>query len=400
MKTEKLKKNKGITLTALVITIVVLLILAGVTIATLTGDNGIIKKVNEVSERTEKAKEEELKKLIALEASSNLENQEYIDKNGDKAIIPAGYAVSQVDGENIINDGLVIIDSDENEFVWIPIDKATLNVKGTNKPIAKVTTKKNGTNNYQGVLYDFFKTENDVISQEKINYGQGTTSYREPAYLINTNYGDAVTNDDTKGTALLRKYIVELRNETDDTILIAWENQLQNEYNSMIESVKKYGGFYVGRYEMGEKNNKPVSKAGIMPTSSGDEVTLTWYGLYAMAKKYNNNSVQASMIWGSQYDSMLNWGLEGKDKLKIAETENGNHSNIFVNTGMYSKDKINNIYDLEGNFWEWTLEANTENVRILRGGHYRGSFSPSDRNMNSPYTTYDNRTTRITLYVK
>ena len=53
MKTEKLKKNKGITLTALVITIVVLLILAGVTIATLTGDNGIIKKVNEVSERTE-----------------------------------------------------------------------------------------------------------------------------------------------------------------------------------------------------------------------------------------------------------------------------------------------------------------------------------------------------------
>ena len=48
MKTEKLKKNKGITLTALVITIVVLLILAGVTIATLTGDNGIIKKVNEV----------------------------------------------------------------------------------------------------------------------------------------------------------------------------------------------------------------------------------------------------------------------------------------------------------------------------------------------------------------
>ena len=81
-------------------------------------------------------------------------------------------------------------------------------------------------------------------------------------------------------------------------------------------------------------------------------------------------------------------------------TGKGNYSKDLKYAG-YSEDyKVNNIYDLEGNFWEWTLEANTENVRILRGGHYRGSFSPSDRNVNSPYTTYDNRTTRITLYVK
>ena len=46
------KENEGITLIALVITIIVLLILAGITIATLTGDNGILTKVNEAKKAT------------------------------------------------------------------------------------------------------------------------------------------------------------------------------------------------------------------------------------------------------------------------------------------------------------------------------------------------------------
>lgn len=359
-------------------------------------------KAQQAKTETEESKEDELRRLTALEASMNLENKEYQDSNGDIAMIPAGFAVSKVEEENIINNGLVIIDSNGNEFVWIPIDKSTLNVKGTSKSIAKVTNEQNGKNNYQGVLYDFYNIENDIVSQEKVDYGQGTKTYREPAILINSNYGDAVVNDETKGVALLRKYIVELKDESDETILTAWEEQLQNEYNTMIESIKNYGGFYVGRYEMGEENNLPITKKGIMPTSSGDEPSLTWYGLYAMAKKYENGrkSVQASMIWGSQYDAILNWALQGDDKSKVLETDNGNHSEAFVNTGVYKDDKINNIYDLEGNFWEWTLEASTENIRILRGGHFRGVFSPSDRSSNSPYYVASNRTTRITLYIK
>ena len=85
----------GITLIALVITIIVLLILAGVSIATLTGDNGILTRANEAKENTEQASEDELRRLTALEAATNLENQPYTDKNGDTATIPAGFAVSQ-----------------------------------------------------------------------------------------------------------------------------------------------------------------------------------------------------------------------------------------------------------------------------------------------------------------
>ena len=98
-----------------------MLILAGVTIATLTGDNGILTKAQEAKEKTQIASEDELRTLSMLEATTNLENHPYTDKNGDTATIPAGFAVSQVESEKTIDDGLVIIDSHGNEFVYIPV---------------------------------------------------------------------------------------------------------------------------------------------------------------------------------------------------------------------------------------------------------------------------------------
>ena len=108
-----LKKAKGITLIALVITIIVLLILAGVSIATLTGENGILTRANDARIETEEAEESELRKLTQAEASTHLENYEYIDNSTEEekiVTIPAGFAVSQVEGENTIKNGLVIID--------------------------------------------------------------------------------------------------------------------------------------------------------------------------------------------------------------------------------------------------------------------------------------------------
>ena len=114
--------NKGITLIALVITIIVLLILAGVSITMLTGNNGILTQAQNAKKETEEAQEDELRKLTALEAVTNLSNTTYKDKNEQTVTIPAGFAVSKVEGENTVEDGLVIIDSNENEFVWIPVE--------------------------------------------------------------------------------------------------------------------------------------------------------------------------------------------------------------------------------------------------------------------------------------
>ena len=66
-----MKKNKGITLIALVITIIVLLILAGVAISMLSGENGILKKAADASEKTTDGKRDEATKLSQYEGILN-----------------------------------------------------------------------------------------------------------------------------------------------------------------------------------------------------------------------------------------------------------------------------------------------------------------------------------------
>ena len=63
-------REKGITLIALVITIIILLILASVTVATLTGDNGIITKAMEARQKTEEAELDEQLKLARVKCET------------------------------------------------------------------------------------------------------------------------------------------------------------------------------------------------------------------------------------------------------------------------------------------------------------------------------------------
>ena len=189
---------------------------------------------------------------------------------------------------------------------------------------------------------------------------------------------------------------------------------MQEDYKNMAVSVAKYGGFYVGRYETslsdatasyaGTKENVQ-SKPGVMPTSAGNSATSSWYGLYSKQKEYTgkNGSVESGMIWGSQYDAMLNWAKNGGDKDKITSTSFGNNSDGNVSTtgnSKYSKDSINNIRDLGGNLFEWTLEAYDTFSRVTRGGHCSFSFSPSFRIINSPDSTSSGDGSRLTLYIK
>ena len=154
------KTNNGITLIALVITIIVMLILSGIAIATLTGDNGLITQANRAKEETEQTTEDELRRLTALEASTHLENEDYYDINGDKAVIPAGFAVSQVEGENIIDNGLVIIDKNGNEFVWIPVNDEKDYVRNTEYEHMNVSSHSFDDTDY---LPDGIENEKDAV---------------------------------------------------------------------------------------------------------------------------------------------------------------------------------------------------------------------------------------------
>ena len=112
--------TRGITLISLVITIIILLILAAVSIGALTGDNGLIARAQEARDKTVQSSSDELTQLAALEAVTHLEDYDYTDKDGKKIKIPKGFAVSSVEGEKNESEGLVIVDTKGNEFVWIP----------------------------------------------------------------------------------------------------------------------------------------------------------------------------------------------------------------------------------------------------------------------------------------
>ena len=313
----------------------------------------------------------------------------YKDKNNDTATIPAGFQVSLVGSQNEIINGLVVRGPDESEFVWVPVDDindmAQCSTAGGSCNLQlNGETLKCTTHNNTDIVGKLYATTN------KENFGTVNTTYdadsglREPAIVKNYD-----------------------NNSSYNTIGLTLSN-MQEDYRNMATSVAKYGGFYVGRYETSLSNAKDgtaQSKPGVIPTSAENNATSSWYGLYSKQKGYTgkNGSVESSMIWGSQYDAMLNWAKKGADKDKITNTSLGNNSSGFVTkTGndTYSNDSINNIRDLGGNLREWTLEAYRIYYRIARGGNIFSSDSPSARYENNPNSTGGFHGSRMTLYIK
>ena len=203
-----LKKESGITLIALIVTIIVLLILAGISITMLTSENGILAQAQKAKEQTEKASEEEQRQLAMLSASMNQENYDYYDKNNDKAIIPAGFAPTGIEGEDVIEDGLVITDSDGNEFVWIPVENPD-NYKDNDLYLLDVKSVfLQQDNNYlpNGISIPEGKTEQEIeknmITNEKIK-GFYISRYEAGDELAS----EARTNESEEGKLVSKKNV-------------------------------------------------------------------------------------------------------------------------------------------------------------------------------------------------
>ena len=278
--------------------------------------------------------------------------------------------------EEDVNNGLVIEDKNGSQFVWVPVETAVASSESegtTNKAMAI----KSG-NDYKGLLYDFTSSGSTVISGCTTN----TSGYREPDIV---SYYD---NDTSYNNGLFTKA------------------SLQQEYNNMIESVSKYHGFYVGRYELGLEGTTPVSKnastnTGVTTADASNSNTNMWYGLYSKSKEYapeeSDKSVVSSMMWGSQYDAMMNWMV--KQGINVTATSTRNTTTV---TGSNANDVLKNIYDLSGCHYEWTLEADYTYYRTIRGGYSSISESPSTRDYASysPNSTDSRNSARPTLYIK
>ena len=270
----KTKGNKGITLIALVITIIVLLILAGVTIAALSGDNGILTRAKEAKEKTKQAQEDEKQKLSNMEnllGSYNLKNVNTADTNPAETI-PENSIVLEDDA----NKGIVIKDSNNNEWVWIEVPKTTV-FSGLTIDTTNTLTEQNYTD----------------IKNKLIAYA---TTYREGKLGQGCNWTDEWYN----GCGM-----------TSDEYTAA--------YQKMLKSVYTYGGFWIGRYEAGIEgtttettNARTSSSARISietsPKAISQKDAIPYNYVYcseaqALAKEMTPNSnYTSSLMFGIQWD--------------------------------------------------------------------------------------------------
>ena len=400
------RKNKGITLIALVITIIVLLILAGVSIAMLTGQNGILSQAQKAKTETEQAAENEAAILSDYETKINealgivqAEPGHYYEKDTDVTVggkpitIPGGATVSGIDKENeSVDNGFVIyitngeeitdwsnpeaIQETYDQFVWVPVEKAYVTVEEmggdtldnlesyiSENNVYPMAVKSGET--YSGISYKFNDSA-DGSEVEITPYDYKTTSsYREPD-VVSHDTGSYASEGVTK-------------------------SGLQSEYKEMVEGVNAKGGFWVGRYEtsnmLDDKTQDTKNTIKVVKGTTSGISDVNWYRMYAQQKNYAKKKfgetakTKSSMIWGSQRDQIMIWMKDIPAKV-INETYTGkfyitnsagmgnfNISGVddgydgLANTGCFD---VKNIYDLAGNVNDWTLEADDTKLRVLR----------------------------------
>ena len=392
MKKEiKNKQERGITLIALVVTIVVLLILAGVSISLVINNNGVISKAKEARDKYAEAQTNDEKQLE--ETSDWIDEMEKGIEKVDGVPIPDGYyyvggtkAKGIVISDNIADNELdkgkenVRRDLDGNQWVWVPVET----------PSSLYTTvaagqKLDGDTGVKTTKY----TNSEIISEITRGLPGDTSSLREPDLVLGsdgTSYDYA--NYATAGFSSLANMA-----ET-----------MVSEYEEMIASLEKYKGFYIGRYELTANGEK----TGATQTC---ENGVNWYTLYKNCKTLAVGSkVKTRMIWGLQWDATCNWLANSDPRYSITDSSTwGNYNNNTAdghgtkqNTGSSESWKANNIYDFAGNCYEFTQEAGGAILRASRGGYYYydgTDYPASFRGYSCPTYAYGFDGSRPTLYL-
>ena len=195
----------------------------------------------------------------ATPGTPTTENSKYTSNN-KTAIIPAGYAISNTVAEQSIDNGLVI-KKGSNEWVWIPVANVTdLYTENTTNNEWILC----GTSGESKVVSQYASKARTDVRSDLTRTTPGTTDdpyYREPDMLTGNDWQGNPT--DTSSTNISAAGF----NSFNDMA-----TSLKDDYKNMIDSVRKNGGFYVGRYELSEAGTKK------------DQPSLTntnWYNLYA-----------------------------------------------------------------------------------------------------------------------
>ena len=397
-------RNKGITLVALIITIIVMLILVAVSVNILIKSNLIGTAEKTVDKYNKVAEEEGNSGVIEIDGKKYNSIEDYMkEKEGEKeeklpdikageratansnyngAVIPKGFTVSGISTEQKVDNGLVIYDIPEgitpdwtnpdsvktkyNQFVWIPVE-----VKSTD-------------------------TEDNIASFYRSAWAENASTGGERTTGLSTNYTEPYSYDTT--------------NNYDQT------NGIADQITELTKSIYKYGGFYIGRYEAGSTTERTSSssqtaefvvqqdkypynyvKWGKSMSDVSEGAVYLCNNLYS---KTNANYGATSMLCtGASWDSMLDfikdsshsvtdsttWGnYKNSETYKVyrgslysnsawskanttAGTDVTQNSDILLTTGATERNSSKNIYDIAGNVHERTTESVSSDTRVCRG---------------------------------
>ena len=196
------------------------------------------------------------------------------------------------------------------------------------------------------------------------------------------------------------------------------------------ESVEKYGGFYIARYEAGDASASETDPRESSSETSGAVVSKKGSYIYNYVTKsqastlaygmYNTSAVKSQLITGAGWDRTLNWLVEtgmSEESIFSDSKERGNYSdstkdtningesNMNYTTGRSENWEANNIYDLAGNIFECTNEKSSDSslTCVLRGGMFisEGSECPASCRFNDiEGGSGSNFSFRVTLYLQ
>ncbi len=405
----------GITLIALVVTIVVLLILAGVTINAVFSDRGIIKKAQDAQNKANESVQKDMEQINALENWLNentgegnkevnittlvgkeavTKNTKAVDTYGNKITIPKGFkvlahgteagsATYTYSGDNIpaVQDGIVIEDTQTgtagNQFVWVPV--------GTIKN--KSGDSKGATSTITLGRYSDFTAKNGVYTPAQVASVENCTQ----EVTINTYYKELSTSRISSSSS---------------------ENTTARDLKTFIEMSLANGGYYIARYEASGDSSKIYSKYNqtVLTGKLQPKAASLAREMYGEVKENNELIYASDLVNSYAWDTAIIFIQTYSTETDASSYASKNKSESKANTEK-NNDKYCNIWDMSGNAYEWTTESstNSSSVRsypcVSRGGCYdtvngRSEYYTSYRGSKTAINSYSLCGLRPLLYVK
>ncbi len=399
-------KEKGITLVALVVTMIILLILAGVTINIALSENGLFHRAQNSAERYKVAQtneqelltnlEEELDKYSIKPLVTTITTTEHgtikaQDKLGNPVTVPGAFKV--VAGETV-EDGIVIEDANGNQFVWIPVSNIDGNNdgKGTglitknngekveitlgryefNRSNGNSTLRQSGANrSSEDIIIDSFYTES--TSEPRTNGGVGAKDLDEFVTSVGKNHGYYLARYEASFAS------GETPNGTYGTDGVGITNIMTNQKPAIKPTKQNDGTVHT--------NNSTTSiKVGdLWRCITQEDSTIVCKNMYSSGNE--SNYVKSDLVNSYAWDTAIVYiQAMGHNNYANANRETNNNTEL-KNTGD-TGDEVCHIYDMAGNLMEWITEYSIytndtiKNPCVLRGGHF---------NWNNRYTYYRDR---------